>query len=89
MATDAVYINEDEEQVCFDIEIRVPYSQARTFAQALTGNDDDVLLAAETAIRKRLGRQTGEEVELWLGPPGGREISDVMLAVAPTNVEEV
>lgn len=64
MATDTIYTNNEEEQVCFDIEVRVPFSQARAFAKAMTGHDDDVILAAETAIRERIGRGAYPEVEL-------------------------
>lgn len=45
----------DEAQVCFDIEVRVPYAQAAAFAAAMTGSDDDVILAAEHAMRERIG----------------------------------
>jgi hypothetical protein len=67
--TDLVNVAETEEQVCFGVEIRVPFSQAAQFAELLTGNDDDILLAAEQGIRNRLemGADT-EEVELVLGP---------------------
>lgn len=40
--------------VRFAIEVEVDLTQAADFAEALTGNDDDVILAAETAIRDRL-----------------------------------
>lgn len=40
-------------------------SRAAEYDKALTGNDDDVLLAAEKAIRERLG---GDYVELWPEP---------------------
>lgn len=44
----------------FEIEIAVPLTQADRFADALTGNDDDVILAAETAMRERVDAEEGE-----------------------------
>lgn len=66
--TDNINTNTDAEDVSFGIEVRVPFSQAKAFADALTGNDDDIILAAETAMRERLGRGSDEEVELRAGP---------------------
>lgn len=67
-ATDNIYVADHERQVCFGIEVRVPFEQAARFADDLSGNDDDIILAAETAMRELVGRRFGEEVELWLGP---------------------
>lgn len=67
--TGSVYITETEEQVCFGIEVRVPFSQAAQFAAGLTGNDNDIVLAAEHGIREQLQMDgSGQEVELVLGP---------------------
>lgn len=54
----------------FSIEVGVPFGQAAEFAETLTGDDRDVVLAAETAMRERLeeSRSPGDyfedEVEL-------------------------
>jgi hypothetical protein len=40
--------------VTFAIEVRVPMRQAPILADAMTGNDDDVVLAAEKAMRERI-----------------------------------
>jgi hypothetical protein len=44
--------------VRFMIEVEVDLEQAADFAEALTGNDDDIVLAAETAIRERLAESS-------------------------------
>jgi hypothetical protein len=68
-ATDGIHINEASNDISFGVEIRVPQAQAKAFAALLTGNDDDVILAAETAIRETLGRDwQNEEVEIVTGP---------------------
>ena len=48
------------------IEIRIPDGQVEAFSDALTGDDNDILLAAESTMRRRIGGDTGEEIELWL-----------------------
>jgi hypothetical protein len=82
-----VYVNDDEQQVCFAIEVRVPFALAAQFAAALTGNDDDVILAAETAMRQRIGaRGAVESIELWPDdyPPASvkRELLDAAASIA-------
>jgi hypothetical protein len=47
-----------EDFVTIPLEVRVPRSQARAFLEACTGNDDDVILAGERAMRQRL-EETG------------------------------
>ena len=65
-ATDRIYTADEEQQVCFAIEVRVPFGQAARFAEHLTGDDNDVILAAEQAMRKRIdGMGDLEAVELW------------------------
>lgn len=54
----------DEPTVYLSIELRLPIAQVETFRDALTGNDDDVLLAAETAMRELIGRTFHQELEL-------------------------
>jgi hypothetical protein len=49
-----MYVAQAEEQVCFNIEVRVPFALAAAFAAALTGGDDDIILAGEAAMRQRL-----------------------------------
>ena len=43
-----------DDVVCFAIEVRVPLAFAAAFAAAMTGNDDDVILAAEHLMRERV-----------------------------------
>lgn len=56
--------------IVFNVDVNVPQEQAGAFAEAMTGNDDDIVLAAERAIRDRLSDVdvrydlTDEEVEL-------------------------
>lgn len=51
--------------VKYTIEVAVPDDQQVEFEQACTGNDDDIILAAETAMRERIGRRYDEpELEL-------------------------
>jgi hypothetical protein len=61
-----VYVNDDEQQVCFAIEVRVPFALAQAFGAAMTGHDDDVILAAETAMRHRVEGALGanDSIEL-------------------------
>lgn len=59
----------DGERVRFLVEVSVPAEQGEDFADALTGNDDDILLAAEEAMRS-LMESHGEEVELSIVPVG-------------------
>lgn len=67
--TDSVYTAEAEEQVCFGVEVRVPFSLAQAFLARLTGNDDDIVLAAELGIEQAIGFGIdNEKVELMLGP---------------------
>jgi hypothetical protein len=49
-----MYTSDTEPQVRFSIEASVPFALATSFADALTGNNDDIILAGETAMRKRL-----------------------------------
>ena len=49
-----MYTAHAEQQVCFMIEVRVPFAFADAFADALTGDDDDIILAGEKAMRERL-----------------------------------
>lgn len=68
-ATDRVVTAQTEEQVCFGVEIRVPFSLAEAFRARLTGNDDDIVLAAELGIEQAIGFGIdNEKVELVLGP---------------------
>lgn len=63
------------DRVFFQLEVGVPLAQAATFSEALTGNDDDIVLAAERAMRDRIEEAAplgerfaddGEEIELAL-----------------------
>lgn len=65
--------------VTFAVECRVPVEQAEAFAKAMTGNDDDIVLAAETAMRERVGRVYDVELEeVELGVPDEREVKRVL-----------
>ena len=48
-ATDRIEVS--GEVVSFGIEVRVPFSQAEDFARRMTGDDNDIVLAAERALR--------------------------------------
>lgn len=52
--TDGVTASDDREVVTLTLTVEIPYVYARPFAEAMTGNDDDVILAAERGIRDRL-----------------------------------
>lgn len=56
-------VEERRDSVTFRLELRVYAHQAEAFAAAMTGNDDDVILAAETAMRERIGRVYDVELE--------------------------
>jgi hypothetical protein len=43
---------EGRASLTFMVEVTVPATQAEEFARGLTGNDDDIILAAEAAIRE-------------------------------------
>ena len=43
-----------DEEVCFAIEVRVPLALAAAFAAAMTGDDDDIILAAEHLMLERI-----------------------------------
>lgn len=43
---------EGRASLTFMVEVQVPAAQAGAFARGLTGNDDDIILAAEHAIRE-------------------------------------
>jgi hypothetical protein len=49
--------------VVFAVEVRVPMRQAPIVAGALTGHDDDIVLAAETAMRERIEHAVLEDAE--------------------------
>jgi hypothetical protein len=52
------------------VEVMVPSELAGKFAEAMTGNDDDVLLVAEAALRERVGWGEDEDIELrWPAEP--------------------
>jgi hypothetical protein len=60
-----MYTAHTEEQVRFNVEVRVPFALAAAYADALTGEDDDIILAAERAMRERLDALgASESIEL-------------------------
>lgn len=74
----------DEPTIRFTVEVAVPAEHARAYLDAMTGNDDDVLLAAEIAMRDRLGCHGGREIELAYDDPDD-EIFERFVAEAATN----
>lgn len=72
-------VHDTEAEVSFEVEVRFPRSLAPAMAEALTGNDDDIVLAAERAMRERIGN---ESANVELSPPVGldeylNELADV------------
>lgn len=79
--------------VRFSIEVEVPFWQAAIFAEAMTGNDDDIVLAAETAMRDRIEEAVedyepmgnnvfydeGDRIELAV--PSERDVSEFLRGV--------
>lgn len=59
-------IHDTEAEVIFDVQVRFPRHLVAAFAAAFTGDDDDIILAGEKAMRERLG-DLSAEVELY--PP--------------------
>lgn len=57
----------DEPTIRFDVQVELPAEYAQRYFDAMTGNDDDILLAAEKAMRERLGSIGSREVELSYG----------------------
>lgn len=52
--------------ITLKLEVTIPLELADAFADAMTGHDDDVILAAETAIRERIdGMSANPSVEIW------------------------
>jgi len=50
------------------VTIEVPDHRMGEFLDALTGNDDDIILAAEHAINDRLGGRSGEQIAISTPP---------------------
>lgn len=69
-------IHDTEAEVSITVEIRMPRADAPAFAEAMTGDDKDVILAAERAIRDRID---SEGVEIWTD---GRATEDYVRAEA-------
>lgn len=63
--------------ISITVEIDVPQSHAKAFLAAMTGNDDDVFMVAEKAIRDRLRDVSQDDYhyadEVEIIPPSGRE----------------
>lgn len=64
-------IHDTEATVTVGLTIRMPRAEVAAFCARLTGNDDDIILAAETAMRRELeddhGVATSElEVDTYL-----------------------
>lgn len=77
------YISEtSRNSVIFTLEVEVPAEQATAFASSMTGNDDDVILAAETAIRRRLEHEIAypdePDVEVEIGCPDERDVTSAL-----------
>ncbi len=78
------YTNDDTQQVCFAVEVRVPTDLAALFAAAMTGNDDDIVLAAEKAMNGRIGTlyASCENVEMSATDGSSRAVKRELLDVA-------
>lgn len=62
-------VHDTDSEVVLSITVRAPRSLAPAMHAALTGADNDLLLAGETAMRSRLA----EETEVW-GAAAGLEL---------------
>lgn len=61
--------------IIFQLEVEVPAAEAEAYAKAMTGNDDDVILAAEKAMRNRLAdSDVDSEIELYV--PESERVQD-------------
>lgn len=61
-----MHTNHPDDTVSFNIEVRVPIALAGAVADALTGDDADIVLAAETAMRVRVDAlDATESIELY------------------------
>jgi hypothetical protein len=72
-------IMETGSSVTFTMEVEVPAEQVEAFREAMTGDDDDIILAAETAMRERVGRSYDvdfEEVEI--GVPSEADVKEAL-----------
>ena len=68
----------------FSVDVSVPADEAETFAQTLTGNDDDAFLAAERALRRRMGKEdVDSEIELIV--PEQNRVKDRLRAFGEEN----
>lgn len=65
-------------QETIDIQIKLPREEAEAFLNAMTGGDDDVLLAMERALRERTG---ADHAELWFAESEGDVMGDLGAAV--------
>jgi hypothetical protein len=71
---------ESREVISFSLTVEVPLTQARAFSAAMTGNDDDIVLAAETAMRDRIEDEVHEDDDerLEVGFPNERYAGDFL-----------
>jgi hypothetical protein len=51
----------EREVICFSLTVEVPLTQSRAFSEAMTGNDDDIVLAAERSMRDLLEDRIAED----------------------------
>lgn len=56
-------VEERGDRVVFHVEVTVPLRQAPIFAEHLTGDDNDIVLAAETAMREAIEDEVIEDAE--------------------------
>jgi hypothetical protein len=72
--------------IIFNVEVEIRAEQAEAFAGAMTGNDDDIFLAAETAMRERVGRVYDvESEELEVGIPDESDVRDALRRFGQEN----
>lgn len=70
-------VHDTDALVSFELEVSLPRHEAAALAEAMTGNDDDAILAAEKALRRaieyRLDDDRLSQAELATDP-GVREM---------------
>lgn len=74
-------IDERGDRITFYVEVSVASMDAEAFAEAITGDDDDIMLAAEEAMRSRLDGR--DETELLI--PDNIGVKDALRRFGQAN----